>query len=294
MAKHIVFCFLAHPFLFFVCPPPFFTKNNLTFRSMRTIMEMQTNGELHTFQNGGELMIRVNRKELTRSEIIRVASNCFLLDGYTKTTVSAMCKKLNMSPGNLTFHFPTKEHLLAELTDMLGRFQWKLMEEEAKDGYSSVMAICLELLTMASACGQDEIAKDFFLSTYRSELCMNIIRKNDKERAKLVFGTYCPHWTDEKFEEAETLVSGIEYATLLTTEHSASLEMRIRGALYTILGIYNVPEELRKQKIEKVLAMDYKSLGIRVLEEFRNFVDTQTEQALLNLLKRKETVQADI
>ena len=129
-------------------------------------------------------MIRVNRKELTRSEIIRVASNCFLQEGYTKTTVSAMCKKLGMSPGNLTFHFPTKEHLLAELTDMLCRFQWKMMEEEAKDGYSSVMAICLELLTIASACQQDEIAKDFFLSAYRSELCMNRIRENDKERAK--------------------------------------------------------------------------------------------------------------
>lgn len=232
-------------------------------------------------------MIRVNRKELTRSEIIRVASNCFLQEGYTKTTVSAMCKKLGMSPGNLTFHFPTKEHLLAELTDMLCRFQWKMMEEEAKDGYSSVMAICLELLTIASACQQDGIAKDFFLSAYRSELCMNRIRENDKERAKQVFREYCAHWNDEKFEEAATLVSGIEYATLMTTQHSTSLELRISGGLDTILGIYNFPEQLRKQKISKVLSMDYKSLGLRVLEEFRTFVDTQTEQALIDLLKRK-------
>ena len=232
-------------------------------------------------------MIRVNRKELTRSEIIRVASNCFLQDGYTQTTVNAMCKKLGMRPGNLTFHFPTKEHLLAELTDMLCNFQWKRIEEETKDGYSSVMAICLELLTMASACEQDAIAKDFFLSAYRSELCMELIRKNDKERAKQVFGSYCPDWTDERFEEAETLVSGIEYATLMTTAHSASLELRIGGALHTILGIYHLPEELRSQTIDKVLSMDYKTLGLRVLEEFRTFVDTQTEQALLNLLKRK-------
>ncbi len=263
----------------------------MQFHSICIITRMRTKREMNTFKKrGDESVIRVDRKELTRGEIIRVASNCFLQDGYTKTTVSAMCKKLNMSPGNLNFHFPTKEHLLAQLTDMLGRFQWKLMEQEAKDGYSSIMAICLELLTMASACQQDEIAKDFFLSTYRSELCMNIIRKNDKERAKLVFGAYCPDWNDEKFEEAETLVSGIEYATLLTTEHSASLELRIGGALDTILGIYNVPKELRKQKIEKVLAMDYKAFGLRILEEFRNFVDTQTQQALFDLLKRKETV----
>ncbi len=233
-------------------------------------------------------MIRVDRTELTRNEIIRVAANRFLNDGYTKTTVASMAKVLNMSTGNLTFHFPTKDHLLVELVGMLVRYQDKLMEEEVKDGYSSVLAICLELLTIASACEQDEIAKDFFLSTYRSQICMELIRKNDKERAKRVFKEYCPDWTDERFEEAETLVSGIEYASLMTTSSSASLEMRISGALNTILCIYNVPEDIRKQKIEKVLAMEYKVLGLNVLRKFRAFVDRETERALYNLLARKQ------
>lgn len=232
-------------------------------------------------------MIRVDRAELTRNEIIRVAANRFLNDGFTKTTVASMAKSLNMSTGNMTFHFPTKDHMLAELVDILARYQQKLMEEEAKDGFSSVMAICLELLTIASACEQDEVAKDFFLSSYRSQICLNLIRKNDKERAKVVFKDYCPDWTDERFEEAETLVSGIEYASLMTTSNSAPIEFRINGALNTILSIYNVPEDVRKQKIEKVLAMDYKSLGLNVLQKFRDYVDRETEQALHNLLARK-------
>ncbi len=232
-------------------------------------------------------MIRVDRAELTRNEIIRVAANRFLNDGFTKTTVASMAKSLNMSTGNMTFHFPTKDHMLAELVDILARYQQKLMEEEAKDGFSSVMAICLELLTIASACEQDEVAKDFFLSSYRSQICLDLIRKNDKERAKVVFKEYCPDWTDERFEEAETLVSGIEYASLMTTSNSAPIEFRISGALNTILSIYNVPEDVRKQKIEKVLAMDYKSLGLNVLQKFRDYVDRETEQALHNLLARK-------
>lgn len=232
-------------------------------------------------------MIRVDRAELTRNEIIRVAANRFLNDGFTKTTVASMAKSLNMSTGNMTFHFPTKDHMLAELVDILARYQQKLMEEEAKDGFSSVMAICLELLTIASACEQDEVAKDFFLSSYRSQICLDLIRKNDKERAKVVFKDYCPDWTDERFEEAETLVSGIEYASLMTTSNSAPIEFRISGALNTILSIYNVPEDMRKQKIEKVLAMDYKSLGLNVLQKFRDYVDRETEQALHNLLARK-------
>ena len=50
-------------------------------------------------------MIRVDRAELTRNEIIRIAANRFMNDGYTKTTVASMAKALNMSTGNMTFHF---------------------------------------------------------------------------------------------------------------------------------------------------------------------------------------------
>ena len=232
-------------------------------------------------------MIRVDRAELARHEIIRVAANSFLRDGYTKTTVSTIAKTLEMSTGNLTFYFPTKEHMLAQLVDLLCDFQRQLMEEEAADGTSSLMGLCLELLTIASACEQDEIAKDFFLSAYRSPLALEIIRRNDKQRAKEVFRAYCPDWTDEWFAEAETLVSGIEYATLMTTPDSAPLETRIAGALRTIMGIYKVPEEVRTRKIETVLAMDYRSLGQSTLSRFRDYVDKTTEQALHDLLKRK-------
>lgn len=78
-------------------------------------------------------MIRVDRSELTRNEIIRVAANSFLNNGYTKTTVSSMAKALNMSTGNMTFYFPTKEHMLAELVEMLCSYQWKKMEDEAQE-----------------------------------------------------------------------------------------------------------------------------------------------------------------
>ena len=236
-------------------------------------------------------MIRVDRAELTRHEIIRVVANSFLNNGYTKTTIAMMASALKISKGNMTFYFPTKEHMLAELVDILGKYQWALMEEEAKDGYSSIMAVCLELLTIASACEQDEVAKDFFLSTYRSELCMEHIRKNDKERAKQVFKEYCPDWTDEYFEEAETLVSGIEYATLFTTSNSAPLEIRVGGALKTILSIYGVPKEIRDQKVHKVLSMDYQKLGLDTLKKFRKYVDESTEQALLDLMKRKQVIE---
>lgn len=231
-------------------------------------------------------MARIDRSALTKLKIVQEASKQFLVKGYSQTTISAISKELDMSPGNLTFHFTTKEHLLAELVDLLCDFQWKLMEEEANEGYSSIMAICLELTSMASACEDDSVIKDFFISAYTSPMCLEIIRKNDTKRAKNVFKDYCPDWTDEQYAEAEILCSGIEYATLMTANDPVTLETRINGALTHILGVFGIPEEIRNQKIQKVFAMDHRSLGKRVLKEFREYVEQANEQAFLNLLKR--------
>lgn len=219
----------------------------------------------------------------TKHDIVRCALNLFLERGFSATTAIHIADAVDISTGNLTYYFPTKEHLLAELVDMLCQFEWKLMEEEAKEGASSLLAVCLELVTIAAACEQDAVAKDFFLASYRNQMTMELIRKNDKQRAMGVFREFCPDWTEEQYESAETLVSGIEYATLLTTEHSAPLETRIAAALEAILTIYQVPEQLRRQKIEKVLALDYRKLSLRILAEFRAYVDHKTEQALIDL-----------
>lgn len=230
-------------------------------------------------------MARINKSALTKLEIVQEASKQFLEKGYTATTISSISKQLNMSSGNLTFHFPTKEHLLAQLVDLLCDFQWKLMEAEADEGYSSIMAVCLELSSMASACEADSVIKDFFLSAYSSPMCLEIIRRNHAERAKKVFASYRPEWTQEQFAEAEILCSGIEYATMMTVNDSVTLEMRITGALHNILGIFGIPAEIRNQKIQKVFSIDYRNLGKRVLAEFRKYVEQANEQAFLDLLK---------
>ncbi len=220
------------------------------------------------------------RVNTTKAEIIRVATGMFLERGFAGTSAKAICDTLDISTGNLTFYFPTKEHMLAELVEMLCRFQWEMMEQEAQDGVSSLMALCLELTAMAAMCEEDEIAKDIYLSAYSYPLTLEIIRKNDAARAKRVFSEYCPDWTDEQFAEAETLVSGMEYATLMITGDSATLETRIAGALNQILNVYQVPEEIRSRKIERVLSMDYRKIGRRVLKEFREYVQASGDRLL--------------
>lgn len=200
------------------------------------------------------------------------------------TTMKMIGEAAEISTGNVTYYFPTKEDLLAVMVSLLCEYQWRRIEIEADDGLSSVMAVCLELATMAAICEEDEIAKDFFLSAYTSPLCLGIMRQNDAARAKRVFGQYCPGWSEEHFAEAEIIVSGIEYATLFTAGREVPLQTRIAGALNSILITYQVPEELRKDKIHKVLQMDYQNIAKQLLSGFKEYVTMSNEQALSDLL----------
>lgn len=230
-------------------------------------------------------MTRRRRVNTTKIEIVQTATRMFLERGYTETSLKAICDELDISTGNLTFYFPTKEHLLALLVKMLCRYQWEMMEHAADEGKTSLMALCLELTAMAASCEESEIAKDFYLSTYTHPMTLDIIRKNDIEKARQVFGKeYCSTWKDQNFREAELLVSGIEYATMMTTESSAPLDVRIAGAISAVMLIYNVPEEIRKMKIRKVLATDYRGLGRQILRGFIEYTEGLDEEDLEALI----------
>lgn len=213
------------------------------------------------------------KKVSTKDKILHVSTHLFLEKGYSTTTVKMVCDELNISKGNFTFYFPTKEHVLAELVKMLCEFQLKMIDYEATKGLDSVMSVCIELMTVAAACDENEVARDFFISSFQSPMCLEHLRNNHVERAKRIFAELCKGWTHEQFVEAEILVQGIDYATIISDSADIPLNVRISGALNQILSIYNVPEETRKEKIAKVFELDCRNTGKRVLSEFKAYVE---------------------
>lgn len=67
------------------------------------------------------------------------------------------------------------------------------------------------------------------------------------------------------------------------------LDIRISGALNQILMIYNIPEEIRKIKIENVLATDYRNIGRRILKEFIEYIEDVNDKAFEELILKRKT-----
>ena len=209
----------------------------------------------------------------TKDSIIQVAIRMFLERGFSATSVRAVANAVGISTGNLTFYFPTKEHLLMVLVEMLCDSQWSMLEQQADEEETALMAFCMETMTVAAACEQNEIARDLFLSVFQSELCRNLLRENHVARAERIFSEYCGDWTHQQFRIAEILVMGIQHAVIIPTDVEIPLSERIVAALNQILSIYGVPENNRAEKIRRILALDYNDIRQRVHEGSLRYVD---------------------
>ena len=225
----------------------------------------------------------------TRLQIIQLAARLFIDEGYSETSFSRIAKALDLSTGNITFYFKSKEQLLAVLVNELFAFQDLMMEQAADEGKSSLLAYCLELTAIASLCEEYLAAREFYTAAYTSGMTLDLIRKNDAQKTRSVFSSFGPGWTDARWAATENIVSGIEYATIMTREEDTPLPMQIEGALDAIMLLYGVPEDLRRTKIGKVLSMDYRTLGRRILAEFKEYIE-QVNEETLNRAIRKENL----
>ena len=221
------------------------------------------------------------RRFCTRLEILKLASEMFLSQGYTTSSTKKMAQKLGISVGNLAYHFPTKEHLLVDMTEHLCDYHFQVMESKIDDGRTSLMAYLLELTSMMAICEDNDVAKDLYTSVYKSPMALSLIRKADTQKATHVFAAFCPEWTQDDFILAENIVSGIEYASLMPENAEyIPLEERICRTLDAVLRVYRVPREIRQEKIQKILSIDYRRIGQQFIEGFTEYVERVKQQAL--------------
>ncbi len=217
----------------------------------------------------------------TKELIIQIASKLYLEKGFEDTSNKEICDILCISPGNLTFHYPQRENVLTEFVKELCDFQWRLIDLLEDEDKSPLLALCIEFATMTAAAEENKAIRDIYISAYTHPMSLAVIRENDTRKTQQIFSEFNPDWTDEQFAVMENLYSGIEYAMFSSTgQGDASLDLRVACGLDAALRLYNVPESLRNQKIEKIIAMDYRSLGRRILSDFKDYITAVNWQAV--------------
>ena len=115
-------------------------------------------------------------------------------------------------------------------------------------------------------------------------MCRDYLRNDHINRAKRIFADHCSDWTDEDFVQAELLIMGIQYTTITADDSILPLKTRIGGALEYILNIYGIDSKTRKKEIDRVLQMDCRTLGRKVLAGFVKYINETNEQSFSEML----------
>ena len=221
---------------------------------------------------------------MTKLEIIQLGTKMFIEEGYTKTSAVSISRQLGISTGNLTFHFPTKEHLLLELVKYLASFHEKCINGLLERGYDELHAYCWEVAAQIALCEDHETARDLYLSAYSHPLTLEYIKQWIAEKNDGLLAVRIPNWSEFRLRKVEHMVAGIEYAALLIPRNGEiDLREKISLTLESLLKLYEVPREVREQVIADCLEVDYHAIGIEILKNFTDYIERLNQEAIENL-----------
>lgn len=239
-------------------------------------------------------MARGTRNRPTKELIVQLASKLYIENGFSATDNKRIATQLGISNGNLTFHFPQREHILTEFVKELCDFQRRLISILQSEENSPLLALCIEFAAMAATADENPAMRDVYVAAYTYPMPLAVIRENDTEKTSQIFAEYCPEWNKEQFAVMENFYSGIEYGMFSSLGNAGdSLDMRVRNGLDSIMKLYNVPKEVRDCKIRQIMSMDYRKLGRRILSDFKDYITAvnwhAVESARQNMQKVTKT-----
>lgn len=209
----------------------------------------------------------------TRRAIIDSATRSFLVRGFHNTSAKMICREIGISPGNLTFWFPTKADILLEFTKRIMNYHKKFIEYNKRENEENLYTYCLEIVVQIALCEERENIRDIYYSMYSDPLTMAYLKDWTSEKNLDILGGYLPDWDIKRFRRAANVTCCIERSALAepcTEEYT--LEDKIWLTLTCLLKIYDFSQEKREKVISEILKTDYHKIKAEMLAELDKYL----------------------
>lgn len=217
----------------------------------------------------------------TKLEIIQVAAKNFLEKGFTDTSAKSICEELGISPGNLTFWFHTKEHILLEFTKEITSFHDKCIDKIRKDECSDLYTYCWEVTAQITLCEDNPNIKDVYLAIYSHQMTLDYVKNWTAEKNLKILGERLSDWDLQRFRRAETVTCCIERSALTEPcSDEYTLEDKIKLTLTCLLKIYDIEKSEREKVIDEILKSDYKKTGHSLLKQLAKYVEKTNQEMI--------------
>ncbi len=229
------------------------------------------------------------KNNTTKLEILQVAMRMFMEKGFTNTSAKAISNELNISTGNLTFYFPTKESILLELAKEITSFHTKCIDNITKKDSDDLFAYCWEITAQITLCEENENMKDLYLSIYSHPSTLQFVKDWTAEKNQSILGERLSDWNLERFRCVENVTCCIERSAL--TEPCTeiyTLEDKIWLILTCLLKIYDISQQDREAVINKILETDYRKTGYDLYKQLTQYIEKHTQKILEDAIREKQ------
>lgn len=210
----------------------------------------------------------------------------FLEKGFTNTSAKAISNELNISTGNLTFHYPTKEHILLELTKEITNFHKQAIEKVQSEGRGDLFAYCWEVTSQITLCEENQQMNDLYLAIYSHPMTLLFVKDWTAKKNFKILGERLSDWSLDRFRLAENVTCCIERSALTEPcSENYTLEDKIRLTLTCLLKIYDIGKDDREIVIDEILKTDYRKTGNDLLTQFAKHIEKHNQQVLEEAIK---------
>ncbi len=209
----------------------------------------------------------------TQQAIIDSAVRNFLTNGFHHTSAKMICEEVGISPGNLTFWFPTKADILLEFTKKIMSYHTKFIEYNKSMKTENLFSYCLEIVVQIALCEERENIRDIYYAMYSEPLTMSFLKDWTAEKNFDILGSYLPEWDLKRFRRAANVTCCIERSALAEPcTEDYTLEDKIWLTLTCLLKIYDFEKAEREKVISEILATDYQKIKNEMLKQLDQFL----------------------
>lgn len=144
-------------------------------------------------------MGRVRESETKKAEILRIAGQLFLKQGYGKTSMRQIAAAADISVGLASYHFNSKRELAAEIVRrlferMVTLAKQSVAQQEDPLLYSAVL-MRLNNTVLSQPC-----YRQFYTDILREDILTDVITGTGVETYFCIRNLYCPAQSDEETE----------------------------------------------------------------------------------------------
>lgn len=201
------------------------------------------------------------KTELMRARVLHAATELFLAQGYTDTSLREIAAAADMNIGSLMHLFNSKEKLLAELVEHVleGQFQAadKLVTGHADD---KLLIWAAETTLQLYLAESSEHIRDLYITAYSLPSTSEIIQRTIAKKMMHHFAELHPDFDEKDFYEIEIASSGIIRGFMsVPCDIYFTMERKVSRFLEVVFLVYRAPDEKIAEALEFVKRFDFEA-----------------------------------